>query len=424
MLSLVDIFLCQPLFCQDSLSFSNSGNLSALMNGLFGISEDRLHYSFFSDFLNNNRQEEIPTIQIMLQPDEVMLEYCLSDTTLTFFIISRSVFSVYQQNVDQNFWIKMREYRKKIRLADITDQASLSHILYLRLVAPVKEMIRGKRRLIIIPGKDLLGIPFEALIVDEYNTGKIPRYNRYHYLIHDFEITYHYSARLWIEMRTEGTAAAEIAKNNPKIDFTGFSPGNYQNPLITSLPYARDELSSIGVLFKQKGMSFCLMSEQNSKENLFKELAGRSRIVHLATHGHSISGNPESAGIIFWDCKSDPEPEVQEDGILSYNEIGSLKLQADLIVLNSCSSAAISLKSNARVEALPIGFLMAGAKNILSTLWEVTDFMAYHFVADFYKKWLSGKTFSQALREVKLELIEQRETSLPTLWASYVLIGN
>lgn len=420
----VSLIIENQLAAQDTLARPDRTNSNLLMNDLFGISESRLQYCFYPDLVNNERQEEISNVQKKLKSGEVMLEYFLTDTTLGFFFISNTVFSLYYQPISFEFWQIITDYRKKLRLADIHDQAMLSHLLYLRLVAPVKEMLHEKRRLIIIPGKELLGIPFEALIVEEQGLRKPPQYNQYHYLIQDFEITYHYSARLWIESVPGNRPCEMTDDSSPVIDFTGFSPVDFQNPGIPSLPFSGSEVLSIACLFQQKGYSISLSSSYLSKESSFMEIAGRSRVIHLASHVHTDPVNPESGGIIFWDFKSDGDHISRDDGILSFREAASLKLKADLMVLNTCSSGAFTRKGNAGVISLPMGFVKAGVKNILSTLWDVTDRLAFQIVIGFYRKWLSGKTFSEALREVKLELIKCRETSLPTVWASYILIGH
>ena len=409
--------------CDSLISFSIE-NFHGLMNSLFGLSEGKLHHCFFSDYIKNNDITEISSIQKMLNPVDVMLEYCLTDTSMTLFIISKSVFSIYQQDVSPEFWKTIADFRRKIRLADIRGLAALSHKLYLSLVAPAKEILRGKRHLIVIPGRDLLGIPFEALIVDENRCGKTPHFNNYHYLIQDYEIAYHFSARLWRETGSRKTGRMDQEPRFKGIDFAGFSPGSYQNLSITPLPYARNELFSIAVLFKQKGLNACLEFAQNSKEGVFKEVAGKSRIIHLATHSHFNHYNPELKGILFWDYEPDADPRATDDGLLSFREAESLHLKADLIVLNSCASGTFYRQGYAAAGSFPLGFIKAGAKNILSTLWNVTDRLAKDIVLGFYRKWLSGKTFSEALREVKLELIQSRETALPTIWASYILIGQ
>jgi len=408
----------------DSLQTSANTDLPDLMNRLFGIAEGKLHHCFFSSGLSFYGISEIPVIQENLGPEEVMLEYSLTETHMTIFIISKAVFSIHQQALGPEFWKTIAAFRRKIRLADFQELVSLSHKLYLVLVAPAKQVLQGKKHLIVIPGKELLSVPFEALIVENCMLGKIPQFNQCHYLILDFEITYQFSAGQWIEARYRPPWSAGKENAFPEIDFAGFSPGSYQNPAINPLPFAQKELVSIAELFSQKGLTACLRLEACSSKDLFKEISERSRIIHFASHSHFNHDHPEFKGIVFWEYQPYSGILTPDNGILSAGEVESLAIKADLIVLNACASGSVSDMDNVRVISLPLGFVQAGAKNVLSTLWNVTDRLANEIMLGFYRKWLSGKTFSTALREVKLELIRCRETALPTIWASYMLIGQ
>lgn len=418
---LIDYADARNLMFQDSLYIWNPGDTRTLMNHLFGLSDSHLHHWLFSDFLCNSGHAEISKIQQILKPDEIMMEYYLTDTSLSIFIISNSGFTIHEHRLNKNFREVKEKYQRKIRLADITELASLSHLLYLELFAPVRELLLGKKRIILIPGKDLLDFPFEALVVGRITEGKATHFNNYHYLIQDFEITYHYSACSWLD--TFIIPSKEDEACSPMIDFTGYLPVYNQNSEIPPLPYARLELSSISELFKQKGLKANVISGEHSLFLRFTEEVLRSRIIHLAAHSFP---SPIHFGLkeILFPVKMDTDPQHDDHTVLTCKDIGSQTLQAELIVLNTCSSAATTSRQNSKWISLPLGFIKAGAKNILSTLWDVTDPMAYRIVLCFYQKWLSGKTFSQALREVKLELIRYRETALPTIWASYILIGR
>jgi CHAT domain-containing protein len=68
--------------------------------------------------------------------------------------------------------------------------------------------------------------------------------------------------------------------------------------------------------------------------------------------------------------------------------------------------------------------MQAGAKNVLCTLWNVSDRLAEKFMVEFYKNYLAGMSFSRALQKVKVKMINEQSTSLPINWAAYVLIGE
>jgi len=155
-----------------------------------------------------------------------------------------------------------------------------------------------------------------------------------------------------------------------------------------------------------------------------KEYSGRGKIVHLATHYLPQSLGHTCGGFLFWGYDPASKTGSCPQEILTPDEISHLKLNADLIVLNACSSGIIPPPSGTTFQSLSLSFFQAGARNTLCALWNVTDALANQFMVDFYRRCLSGKTYSQALREVKINLINKQETSLPTIWAPYVLTGQ
>jgi len=204
----------------------------------------------------------------------------------------------------------------------------------------------------------------------------------------------------------------------------GFSPQFNKNKVLNPLPASKREIAAIGALFRQKGMSSWLVYDENSEKDYFKAIAGRGRIIHLSTHYIHDKSDCNSGGFLFWGYDPASRKGQSLQGLLTKDEIKVLKLEADLIVLNACASGVDRINQGTSRNSLIEILLLAGARNILSTLWNVTDNLAGCFMLDFYRSWLSGKTYSEALREVKLQWINCSETSIPTIWAPYVLTGE
>jgi len=367
--------------------------------------------------------DESVTVQQNLKPDEVMLEYFLTDSTVLVSAIAVDSTLLASQSLNPLFWLSLKSFQKKLRSADPNEFSILGEVLYLFLVKPVRNFLTGKRRLIIIPDARLSGLPFEAFVV---NDNASPPYNicNIHYLIRDFEVVYHCSPLIWSGIAGMDEDEHAISPDDYKFAFMGFSPVFSNYPGLSALPGSKLEIAEIGSLFHQKGLSNWLVSEQYSGKEYFKSEARRAKIVHLATHYLRNANDPQHEGFLFWGYDSSGKSNPDDDGILSADEIIKLQLQADLIVLNSCSSGIEQIRSNDTVTSLPCVFFMAGARNILSTLWSVNDNLAGNFMVCFYRQWLSGKNYSEALRLVKLQMLGSPETALPTIWAPYILTGH
>ena len=367
--------------------------------------------------------EDIENVQSHLKADEVMLEYILTDTSVLVFAIAHESTLSAIQSLNQLFWCSLSSFRKKLKSAEPRDFLISAEILYLFLIKPLQNFLKGRHRLIIIPDDRLSGLPFEAFI---RNDSLVPCNNvcNLHYLIQDFEIVYHCSRVSWNErMRTRNTEHS-ITPDDHQFAFMGFSPEFENSKRLTPLPASKHEIAAIAALFHQKGLSSWLVYNEYSGKEYFKEVVCRGRIVHLATHYIQEIANERSGGFLFSGYNPAGDRSQPPEGLLTPDEIRMLQLKADLVVLNACASGAYWIKPGTPRNSLQELLFLAGARNILSTLWNVTDNLAEHFMLDFYSLWLSGKTYSEALREVKLQWINCSTTTIPTIWAPYVLMGE
>ncbi|MFQ5677733.1 MAG: CHAT domain-containing protein [bacterium] len=74
--------------------------------------------------------------------------------------------------------------------------------------------------------------------------------------------------------------------------------------------------------------------------------------------------------------------------------------------------------------ALTRGFLYSGARNIIVSLWKVSDKHTSQLMVELYKNILSGKGYAQSLLEAKLQMLKKPATAFPKSWSSFVLIGK
>jgi CHAT domain-containing protein len=155
-------------------------------------------------------------------------------------------------------------------------------------------------------------------------------------------------------------------------------------------------------------------------------------VVHFATHGLT-----EGA----WGCAKSPPALVtsfgtaQSDGLLSFAEIAQLRLDANLVVLSACDTAAGvrdetlvrsagQEEAGATLEGLVRAFLTANARAVLATYWQVSaEKESDEFIRAFYARARSG-TMGEAMQEAQRTLIAQPAYSHPFYWAPYFLVGD
>ncbi|MEW6210913.1 MAG: CHAT domain-containing protein [Acidobacteriota bacterium] len=149
---------------------------------------------------------------------------------------------------------------------------------------------------------------------------------------------------------------------------------------------------------------------------------GDYRILHFATHGLLNSEHPELSGLVLSLVDESGRPQ---NGFLRLHEIYNLKLAADLVVLSACRTA---LGRNIRGEGLmgiARGFMHAGARRVVASLWKVDDRATAELMKHFYRRMLTdGMSPSAALAEAQRAMLKQRQWQAPYYWAAWTLQGE
>jgi len=114
----------------------------------------------------------------------------------------------------------------------------------------------------------------------------------------------------------------------------------------------------------------------------------------------------------------------REDGYLRLGDIYKLKLSADLVVLSSCDSALGKDLDSEGIIGLPRGFLYAGAKSVIASLWKVNDDATAVLMSRLYARIKKGESPGSALRGAQLEMVRDEQWSNPYYWAAFVLQGD
>ncbi|MFO1498887.1 MAG: CHAT domain-containing protein [Verrucomicrobiota bacterium] len=93
---------------------------------------------------------------------------------------------------------------------------------------------------------------------------------------------------------------------------------------------------------------------------------------------------------------------AENDGIVTAQEIATLNLRNTwLVVLSACDSGVGKIEVGEGVLGLRRGFIQAGAKNLLLTLWPVDDELTTGIIDDFYTEAGRSRDPCRALGEVQ-----------------------
>jgi CHAT domain-containing protein len=146
-----------------------------------------------------------------------------------------------------------------------------------------------------------------------------------------------------------------------------------------------------------------------------------TRVIHFATHGIADTRHPEMSGLILSLLNARGE---HQNGYLRLGDIYNMKLSADLVVLSSCDSALGKDLGSEGTIGLPRGFLYAGARSVIASLWKVDDDATAILMMGLYHRMQQGESPQAALRESQLDLAKDPRYSQPYYWAAFVLEGD
>ena len=409
-------------------------------------------------FVVFHQQALLDSIQYNLKPGELMLEYFISDSTVYCFVIGKQILELEKVYIGTGFKDSLFDYITGIKKHRFNQFQENSYFLYNKLIKPVERYFTDKSKLIIIPDGHLLYLPFGSLISQEQGAKQDIDFSKQDYLIKDYEIVYQYSANLWLENfqnkqknnATKGfLGIAPFSTNetiSEKLDSTNLSfldkalPESVLRSITNSrneykpLPYSGKEIEGVAKLFDIQGIITKRLIGSEASERNLKTLAKDFKYLHIATHGIINNIHPELSGLAFIndnnekesssESKKDWKLEQNTDGILYAKEIFDLDLNAELVVLSACETGIGKLEKGEGVISLTRGFLYNQVPNIVFSLWKINDKNACDLMTDFYSNILQGKSYASALRQAKLNMINNKETAYPGNWAAFSLIGK
>ena len=213
-----------------------------------------------------------------------------------------------------------------------------------------------------------------------------------------------------------------------------------------ALPHAQDEVRALTDLLTGSGESTraALTGAQANEAEVVANMPN-TRIVHLATHaGHGLSEGKTGifdVALAFSGANSALEDAAKSttapgnDGLLWGAEILRLPLfGTDLVTLSACDTALGSKAGTEGYYSLAYAFRLAGAENVLMSLWKVDDEKTRIFMEMLYTRWAQkrlqspeappGQTLRNALRQTMLDAKKDPKSFKLRHYAAFVLLEN
>jgi CHAT domain-containing protein/tetratricopeptide (TPR) repeat protein len=323
-------------------------------------------------------------------------------------------------------------------------RTTYSSALRERIFDPLRPLLGERVRVILSPDGELWRIPFEVLPDDASG-----------YLIDEFRFSYVLSGRDVLRFgRPTGPSSPAVVVFDPDFDAT-VQPevdGRASNPGVKDMSVKFGRLS--GSRTEGEYVQTCIdaipLSGEAAKKTTLMELYS-PRILHFATHGFFVertdSGQRRDLRRLVVGPSSDHggipgrrliareesmlrsglalagANTARTEGVLLAAEAALLDLsQTALVMLATCRSGHGDIFAGEGVMGLARGFMLAGARTVIATQWQIPDAEAARLGMDFYKCMNEGHACADALRSAQCRL--RAEGLAPFYWGAFVCLGD
>jgi CHAT domain-containing protein/tetratricopeptide (TPR) repeat protein len=323
-------------------------------------------------------------IQERLDPDTTLVSYFKTLLRVLAFVVTRGSLEIVELPVTGKELTEVGQLLASANEGQGTPEvlAPLYSKLSRWLIDPLRDRLRTPR-VGIIPHAELHQVPFAALRKGERYLGES------HVL---FELP---------------SASALLLSSRPRVPLPkrmlalGY-------PAVKMSTEAETVATSFGgtVLIGEKATKSALLS-------FFREY----QILHLAADAKFNRVAPLLSSITL-------APEAGSEGSLQLQEVYNLDLSGtDLVVLSACESEVGAWTAGDELAALSRGFLHAGARAVIASLWRADNEATTAFMKAFYHHLKTGEGKAKALQSAQMETRKTRFKD-PRYWAAFVLTGD
>lgn len=357
-----------------------------------------------------------------------LISYVLTEDKLFIFVTNSRNTEIITRDIDSTFFSSLHRFRSMLSTYPVTtavrqpfnDFMDLAYELYSILLEPVMPFIKGDK-IIISPDNILSYLPFETLVTEEFRSPEL-LYREAPFALKKYRFSYIYS----VTLSSETKHRSRSLRNNLVAFAPSYDGMELEDSLLASWPNLRGEVRSLpfAALESENAVEQCggeVFLAGDATEEAYKREAGEYDIIHMAMHTLINDRDPAYSKMIF-----SASGDGVDDGMLNTYEVYTVPVNAMMVVLSSCNTGVGKLVNGEGILSLARGFLYAGSRSVVMSMWAVEDKSASQVVGSFYKNMRGGQTKSSALRSARLKFLRTASQggSHPYFWSSMVIFGD
>jgi CHAT domain-containing protein len=342
----------------------------------------------------------------------------------------------------------------------ITDpfDVALSHQMYGELFGPFASGVAAANHLIFEPDGAMLRLPANLLVMDQASVDSYQQrakaggdaaydFRGVVWLGRDHDISTSVSPRSFAQLRKAPPSAARneylgLGQNTPpSAAAQGLIPAAADRDCMLPMsswsnPISAKELqvaSSILQPYDPGGVQVVTGDNFTDTGLESRTDLDQYRIIHFATHGVVTARAAK--------CPAQPALLTSfggsgSDGLLTFKEVFDLHLDADLVILSACDTAAqastaateqagLASGGDVALDGLVRAFVGAGARLVVASHWPVPDdYSATQRLITGLFSAPPGTPTVTALRLSQRQLMDDPNTSHPFYWSAFAAVGD
>ena len=439
-----------------------------------------VRYPRYAD-LRNPKPLELQDTRQLLAPDEALLSYFVTERHIGIWGVTRETARLVVLDLGRTELAKRTEQLRygfnfivktlasppwnltsdELRDAFAIYNPTTAHDLYKILIKPLADVLEGKSLVFVAPDDVLYQLPFDTLLTEAFRLGP-PDPNTVGsglesapFFVRRFNLSYLPSVSVLRSLRSLGKISKErrkefIAFADPVFETDADvedlslvarssllrrhrASGALRAARLAALPDTREEALYVARALGASIQEDVFLGVEASERNVKRLPLNRYRYLLFATHG--LLAGEFRRGIqpaLVLSFLGDPE----NDGFLEMGEILGLNLNADLVALSACNTAAGSGRED-RGEGfagLTRSFMYAGAKSLLVNQWSVESSTAKRLMQNVFTG-MRTRNKARALADAKRAMFTKPEalritgrlavtTAHPFFWAPLILVGE
>ena len=335
---------------------------------------------------------------------------------------------------------------------------ALAHRMYGELFGPFASDVAAARHLIFEPDGAMLRLPPNLLVMDQASVDAYQKraapggdaaydFRGVSWLGRDRDISTSVSPRSFAQLREAPPSAGRkeyigFGQNTPpSAAAAGLVPAAADRDCTLPIsswahPISAKELQTASAIlepFDPGGVQVVTGDAFTDSALESRDDLDQYRIIHFATHGVVTSRAAK--------CPAQPALLTSfggsgSDGLLTFKEVFDLHLDADLVILSACDTAAkataaatqqagLSTGGDVALDGLVRAFVGAGARLVVASHWPVPD--DYNATQRLITGLFSappGTPTVTALRMSQRQLMDDVNTSHPFYWSAFAAVGD